>query len=582
MKTNIPCCAALCCAALTFARIPLQAESAEPAEPPPVTGLDRTYVTIPYTELRALWEAGHKPKEAEAKVENPPPVPYVIDRIDCRVQLGEGVTAVDATYQIQGLASTWQTVPLYNGNANLQSAEPKENKIVWRDGYGLLLDHPEKTNVVLHLAAGPEKTSMGGDGLQLEFPAATVKWLSVSGVPDGAQAMVNGLPALATKDGVATFALAGEAGKATLTITKREELQSKEIQPEKPSHWQVESQTLARYADGRLVFDNHVFARTADGSGASIALYLPANASEIAVAGDDLGDWRAAAAPDGRRMLKVPWKTRDVFDRVLHISYAIPQSPLAEQWNLVAPAQEENNASKAFFVIVPNDGVEIVGKNVKSAVESRRLPQWIRGALEGGAFWSAEGDASLAVTTRWLPEIPTAEAVVTEAKCALRLVVDGGVRTQAVYTIVHQAPLAWKLDLPPDVRLLVCEVDKKAAHPLQRPDGSMEIGLSGARAGGSAVSTVTVVFASATKALDPVSGQVSLRLPKTDLFIEKLNWDISIPAIYEPTAVNANLTSAPAPSSEGREERIIALRKDLCRGEAPTAEIFYQRLGLQQ
>jgi hypothetical protein len=106
----------------------------------------------------------------------------------------------------------------------------------------------------------------------------------------------------------------------------------------------------------------------------------------------------------------------------------------------------------------------------------------------------------------------------------------------------------------------------------------MEIELEGPRNGGSVVSNVTVVFASASKALDPIAGEVSLSLPRTELFIEKLNWNISLPAIYEPTAVNANLSSAPAAPSDGHNERIITLRKDLCRGETPTAEIYYQRL----
>ena len=548
-----------------------------PAAPPPSNGLDSAFVTIPYSELRALWEASHAAKDAAAEAEQPPPVSYLIDLIDCHIQIGAPASTVDALFEVQSLGTKWQSIPLIAGNIGLLKAETKELALVCEDGYSLLTNRAGKSAVTLHFTTGSESALSGPGALQLKLPSAAVKRLLVSGIPAGFEALINGHPAPKAKDGTATLALPGPAAEVSVEIAR-----PAATPPDQPSRWQIESQVLVRYAEGRLKAKSRIFAHASGGSGTAATLFLPANAGAVELTGDDLADWHATALDDAHRALEIHWKTRGTLDREFAVSYALPQSPLAEQWSFVSPSAPDGD-SRSFFVIIPGEGLELKGPGLKMAVESRRLPLWMRSELGGANFVTAEGGPQLSLEAHWLPEIPTAEALINEAKCAVRLVANGGARTEATYAISHPAPLAWKLELPEKVQLLSCTVDGHPVHPLQRAEGTIELDLPAAPAadkGSKPFSTVVFVYTAASAPMDPVSGRISLTLPRTDLFIERLDWNIAIPSVYEPTAVNGNLSTAPAAASgEGRDESLIALRKDLCRGERPAVEIFYQRQG---
>ena len=89
------------------------------------------------------------------------------------------------------------------------------------------------------------------------------------------------------------------------------------------------------------------------------------------------------------------------------------------------------------------------------------------------------------------------------------------------------------------------------------------------------------VYTGRSKALDPVLGEVTLELPLTALFIERLEWSIDIPDAFEITAVDGNV-SVVAKSADKPDAWQLALRKDFCRAERPTTALFYQRRTLQK
>ncbi len=67
-------------------------------------------------------------------------------------------------------------------------------------------------------------------------------------------------------------------------------------------------------------------------------------------------------------------------------------------------------------------------------------------------------------------------------------------------------------------------------------------------------------------------GELAIALPTTDLLVERSDWKLVLPTAYAPQAVegNAELLPSTAPNE-------IILRKELCRGEAPSAQIFYEK-----
>ncbi len=569
----------LCLCASTFAAdLPKSAALDEPSS----AELGRAFVTIPYSELRALWEAGKAAKDHAPKPEPEPPVGWIIDSAECHLQLGEAASTLDATFDIHALRDDWQSIPLLGGDTTLSSAEAGELPVVWaKDGYALLARKPGKTRATLHMAgSGTSALSRSVEGLQWTLPSATEKRLLVSSIPAGMEVRVNGKPAAEVKDGTALFSLASNAGAVAVQLAA-----ARIDAPVQPSRWRVEAQLLAREAEGRLAIQSRVFARAENGSGIAMELTLPAGAASITAAGDDLADWSIGRAEDGTRLLRVRWKTPDLLDRQLTVSYAVPQSPLAAQWRLEGPRIADSaEAARNLWAIIPAEGLELRGPEVKSAVAAQRLPQWMREAIGGAAFLTAEAGPQLTLEAHWLPAIATAEAMVTEAKCHLRTVADGSTQTTAQYSIRHQAPLAWQLELPTGVEILTCHVAGKPARPLQRP-GAIELQLPAPVANAKEPTTITLVYAAKIAPFDPVSGQLALELPRTALFIERLDWTVAIPSVFETTAVAGNLSAVPAPTDAAGTERdgsLITLRKDLCRGERPVVEIFYQRRSLEK
>ena len=559
-----------------LASLTAAASAATLPEPPPSPDLGRAFVTIPYSELRALWEAGQRKPEPAATPEAAP-VPFLVHRAEVRIALGEAASTIEADFEVEALDKKWQRIPLLGGEVRLEKAEAGERSVVWDDGYALLTNVPGRTPVALHLATrGARQLAVP---LRLKLGSASVKRLSVSGIPAGLEARVNG-QAAASVDGAAVFLLPGDAGEITLELAapKIEEA-PKPLPPITPSHWQTQSQVLVRFAEGRLRFTARVFARSDDGSGLDMTLALPANAGAITATGDDLADWSQTRADDGRRLLRIRWKTRDVLDREILIAYAVSQSPLAEQWTLQAPASPDDKDVRHLYAILPADGLELKGDALRAAVESRRLPEWMRTEIGGAAFVTAEAPAQLVLQAHWLPAIATAEAIVSEAKAALRLVADGATQTSISYTIKHAAPLAWRLELPANVELLSCTVQGAAAQPVQRENGVIELALPAPEKGATAVA---LVYTAKLKPLDPVSGDVALELPRTPLFIEHLDWSVSLPAAFEITAIDGNVSVGESVTEPARGDRAIALRKDFCRAERPGVSVFYQRRSLEK
>lgn len=564
---HVPSLLALLATAASAATLP---------EPPPSPDLGRAFVTIPYAELRALWEAGQRKPEPVAPPEIAP-VPFLVHRAEVRIALGETASKISAEFEVEALEKKWQRIPLLGGEARLDKAEAGERSIVWDEGYALLTNVPGRTPVALHLATRGARHLTRP--LKLKLGSASVKRLSVSGIPAGLEARVNG-QAGATAAGVAVFLLPGDAGEIALELAApKVEEAPKPLPPITPSRWQTQSQVLVRFAEGRLRFAARVFARADDGSGLDLTLALPANAGAITVTGDDLADWSQTRAEDGRRLLRIRWKTRDVLDRELTLAYAVPQSSLAEQWTLQAPTSPDDKEARHLFAILPADGLELKGDALRAAVESRRLPEWMRAEIGGAAFVTAEAAAQLVLQTHWLPAIATAEAIVSEARGGLRLVADGATQTAVTYTIKHAAPLAWRLELPANIELLSCAVGGVAARPIQRENGVIELALPTPKDG---TTTVALVYTAKLKALDPVSGDVGLELPRTALFIERLDWSITLPATFEITAIDGNVSAGGSTAESTGGDRIISLRKDFCRAERPAVSLFYQRRSLEK
>lgn len=520
-------------------------------------------VTISYQELRALWEAGRKARGDGAR-EKPAPPPWshcwnaAVGTLSFDADGGGGV--LDWKWSGRVLADGWREIFLWDGNVSPQESDGGGAPLVWKDGFHVLTEKPGPIEVTMRCATPGWRDLSTGGTLRIRPAAATVKRLAIHGIPDGFEARWSGGTVARAGD---VFILPAGGGELTL------ELKPPRVEvPLEASVWRIENRVLVRPGEGRLEYLAKVTAQAESGSGVEALLELPGNALAVRAEGEDVESTEIRGAPGSGKILLVKWRTRDVLDRELTVAYAVPQSPLADKWEIRAP--QAGGAGKSLYAIVPGEGMELTGGELR-AVPPQRLGGWMRGALGNQTFVTAEADAALDLGVRWLPLVETAEAVVGEAKAAQQVVEDGSMRSTVSWLVRHSAAMPWQVEMPADVELLACKVGARPAKPVRREGGVFEIALA-APPDGHVGTVVELSYTGKVDPLDPVGGRVALELPRTSLFIETIEWSVTLPARCDVIAVEGNASVA-APSQKG----VTRLRKDLCRGEKPAVGFFYQR-----
>lgn len=552
----------------------LPATGQQEEELPPLNSAE---VTIPYGELKQLWEAARRGQEQRKAPPLPkPPVAAIVNAANYELRFAAGSVTIEARYRVASLTADWQTIPLIGGDARLISAATGDAGLLWEDGsYHLLTNGIGDHEVSLSL--GVPRQAEWKSGLRLVPGAATLNQLRVAGVPEGKSIRIPGMQPTISEDGIATFLLSGESGEIVLSLERRDEIEAPvEPAPPTPSTWDIQSEVFAEYHEGRIRYETAIYCQADDGSGLSMDILLPHNALGLKVNGEDLGENRLGPRRDGLRTLRIDWRTRDILDRKLQVSYEVPQSPLDADWLLHAPRVAGEGTTKSLFAIVAVDGLELSGDQLRDSIQSRRLPKWLRARIAQQDFLTAESNAELALHTTWLPRVETAQAMVSKASYQSRVVQDGALLVQAEFTIQHQSPMTWRVSLPKIDQILSCEINDHAAQPVRRGDDEIEFSLAQPAKGGS---RIAFCFAARVEAFDPVSGRLELTMPKTDLFIHELTWELSIPAEYE-AEIQGNVVIDRQDPKTVRPPHVIPLKKELVRGEHPAVEVHYQRRGL--
>lgn len=553
--------------------------------------LDRGEVTIPYAEMKHMWEELRK-KTKEPEKESAP-IDFVVAAAEYALALAGGKSQLVADFQIQVFSDEWQVIPLVGGEVGLEQVEAVDGSIVRKDGgYALMVKGQGVYQVKLTLRAAGIESWPNFQGLQLQVAAASLSRFRVSGLPDD-QAMrlqevdSGAVVTLTVPGGEADYHLVGDGGKLTLVLEPVSTVDA----PVMESVWGIQSQMFVRYGEGGLHYEAQVFAQSDTGSGLAMDLALPHNVASVAVDGEDIASWKLERNPDGMRELWITWKTRDQLDRRFQLSYQIAQSPLADRWTIAPPeVAGEGKAAKHLIAMETVEGLEWKGEGVSGAVASRRLPEWLRGHLQELEFVTVETQGPIEMEANWLPVLEPLQATVSRAKFQTRLVNDGAMLVEAEYHVQQRGGLDWTVNIPASVQILTCEVDGRAVKPVRRNENELEFHLKAPTPGKKGSGEGTVVgfsYALQSAAFDPVSGQVTVELPQTDLFIHRLDWDLEIPEIYDAEVEgNVQQTSSHSPTATHKKDtaggHTIRLHKELCRGEQPAVEVHYRRRGIDE
>ncbi len=555
-------------------------------------------VTIPYTELRKILETAQR---FDREKESPkPPVEATLRSAKYHLDLSDDQAPLNVDFEVRTFTDGWHSLPLWGGDPRLDSMTPDDATSVVRteNTYSFIAKGPGDFPLSMALTLPNQKKWQTGGGLRFSPAAATRSELHVTGLPTGMVLRIDNLPPTRANESELVFHLPGDGKELKLYL--EEGSATTEAPPIQPSLWNIDSQVLARYRDGRIHHSARIQAQAQDGSGLSLLLALPANAARITLESEDLADWKLKSRTEDSRLLEINWETRDTLDRTIELSWETPQSPLAESWTLTPPrtipqktsaedSDEFTTESRSLIALVPVDGLELTHPTLQSAIESRRLPEWLQDQLGASDSLTAEINDAVPIRLQatWLPRMETAQATISQATFDTRLVADGSSLVTAVYTIQHAAPLSWKLTLPSSDQILTCEVNGEATKPIQRADGEIEFRLPSPRSlcseEGQKIHSgtrINICYSLKSDAFDPVSGRVAMELPETSLFIHRLDWALVLPDLYEPTAVEGNVQLSTESSKSEKDSNRIQLKKELCRGERPTVEIYYQRKNL--
>ena len=530
------------------------------AEPVALPELSDARVTVPYSELKTLWQAAQPGKAPEKRK---PPVEATL--LAARYQLalkGEQASGV-VDFEAQSFTDEWIVIPLLGAQTQIDEVEPAEAQLITREGhYALVTNRVGKQKLRIKFAARLTSTTDGAH-FHLLTAAAAINTLSVSGIPEKQMLRL----AEATQ-------LSAEKDRASFRLPAQDQLDfdvvpEKPLAPPTPSRWKLGAQTLVQFGDGKLNYTARVAANADHGSGLTMELEFPAGVNVTKLKGDDLADWQATTTENQSRRVQVRWQTRDVLRRELELEYNFPQPLTAGEWSLKTPRLIEGESAPPLYVVVPEPGLDLSSTTETAA--PRQLPAWLSALADGKNYLVFVGDTPL--TAKWLPLVETAQAVVETSTARMRIVSDGAVLTEIEYKVRHDHALSWKVDLPEGCELLASSIDGRPINPIDRGEHIVEFSLPS----GKTLSSVAFSYTARKPAFKPVSGQIAVELPQTDLLVHRVDWELRIPVAYEIAAFEGNVESEPCPAGTDNTSRVIRLHKELCQKERPRAEFFYQK-----
>ncbi|MEY2490424.1 MAG: hypothetical protein QOC70_2366 [Verrucomicrobiota bacterium] len=545
------CCqvAALAFGALVFA-----------AEPIAVPELGDARVTLPYGELKTLWQAAQGEKAPEKRK---PPVEATLLAARYLLALKGDQASGVVDYETQSFTDEWTVIPLLGAQTQIDEVEPADVQLIVRgDHYALVTNHVGKQKLRIRFAAKLTGTTDGAH-FHLVASAASINTLSVSGIPDKQMLRIAEATQLSAEKDRASFRLPAQ------TQLDFDLIPQKPVAPLTASRWKLGAHALVQFGEGKLNYTAHLAANTDHGSGLTMELEFPAGVSVTKLTGADLADWQPTTAENESRRVHVRWQTRDVLRRELEVEYNFPQPLTAGEWSLKSPRLTEGETIPPLYVVVPEQGLELLAAT-QTAVP-RQLPAWLLGLVDGKNYLVFLGDTPL--TAKWLPLVETAQAIVETSTAKMRIVPDGAALTEIEYKVRHERALNWRVDLPEGCELLASSIDGRPVKPIDRGEHVVEFSLPN----GKAVSAVAFSYTAKKPAFKPVSGQIAVELPQTDLLVHRIDWELRIPVAYEIAAFEGNVESAPCANATDTTSRVIQLHKELCKKERPRAEFFYQK-----
>src|SRR3954462_8554534 len=211
---------------LVFATCALGAEPAAPLE------LNEARVTLPYPELKALWQAAHRETPAKRK----PPVEAALLSARYQLFLKGDLAAGVVEYEIENFTAGWTPIALLGAQTQGDEIDPADVQLIVREGhYALVTNRPGKQKLRLKFAV---KLNGAADGARfaIETAPAAVNTVSVAGLPEKQTLRIPDATQLASEKDRVSFRLPAQER------IEFEVVPEKPVTPAIPSRWNLDAQ----------------------------------------------------------------------------------------------------------------------------------------------------------------------------------------------------------------------------------------------------------------------------------------------------------------------------------------------------
>src|SRR4051812_42970042 len=160
------------CAQIALVALAALALAAEP----PAPDLNEARVTLPYPELKALWQAAQRETPEKRK----PPVEAALLSARYQLVLKGDLGAGVVEYEIENFTDEWTAIPLLGAQIQVDDIEPADAQLIVREGhYAFVTNRPGKQKLRLKFAV-----KMNGANFALISSPAAINTLAVAGLPE--------------------------------------------------------------------------------------------------------------------------------------------------------------------------------------------------------------------------------------------------------------------------------------------------------------------------------------------------------------------------------------------------------------
>jgi len=482
-------------------------------------------VTLSLAEYNRLVDlATRQPRPADAT-----PQPFVLSRAAFKLKLIEQTLVGTVTIDGSLLESGSVKAPLTTGLTILEAKQSGNPLPLLQEGaaHAAILSGPGPFAVSLGVASGLT-IDAGRASFILPVPLASSSLLTLE-LP-GNHANVRVEPGLVTslksENGNTVVEAALEPGKpARVWWTTREAaapLAQREVR------FLSDVKTVISVGDSQLRITAYCDLTVIQGEAAEFKMALPDGYELTAASGTAL---ESAEVTNGTLTLKVFEPGKRSYQFLVAIERSNHESKVEAPLLAIADAQRETGE----LLVEGIGAMELVAKESgglrrmdvrEAAAITRSLSHF---PLQAAFRYNRRAIDTPKLNLEWtqFPDANILSAVAERATVTTLANVEGKSLTEVTLRVRNHAQQFIKVELPPGASLLSTEVEGERVKPVQGPDGSrvplLRAGLDSSRA-----YTVSFVYQSSGSRFAK-SGAYDMGLPKLDIPINLLTWEVSLP-----------------------------------------------------